>query len=589
VVRPPYTAATSGTSSAPARQLFARGHAAIQQWNLALADSAFDAATKYDPGYAEAFLWLAQVRSWSGATAATWSYAAERAAAGREQLSVRDRTLVAALVALGRGDMNRACNLWRSLTHTEPRDFTGWYGLATCLGRDEAVVRDPASPSKWRFRSSYREALSAYQRAFILLPSMHKAFSADSYEQVRRLLRTSATYLRRGRMLPPDTLQFRAFASWHGDSLAFVPFPAGDVMRGLPGTFSTTVDEAVQHQRESFREIAAAWATAFPMSADAVTALAVALEMLGDVSALDTLRRARRLVRNPREQLRVAAAEVWMRVKFAIPDDQKGMRAARALADSLLSASRNGSSPEPRLLSSLAALTGRAHLAAALHRLPSLALELGAPPSIAGSVLPLLSYAAIGGPIDSLRALERRAVLAIDGSVVRRDQPATRRRWLARPATLAFPDYESAIVMQLAPSGDYLLDAQAALSRGDTAAVRDLMSYLGQNRRVFRSADLVIDAVYPEARLLVALGEHQAAIDWLDPVLGSLSASAPQLYADVARAGALVRAMALRTELAAHVGDRVGQRRWGRAVEILWSDADPFLQPTVRRMRALAR
>jgi hypothetical protein len=47
--------------------------------------------------------------------------------------------------------------------------------------------------------------------------------------------------------------------------------------------------------------------------------------------------------------------------------------------------------------------------------------------------------------------------------------------------------------------------------------------------------------------------------------------------------------MALRAELAANRTDRVTAVRWARAVAVLWSDADSFLQPVARRMAAMAR
>src|SRR5439155_1746136 len=55
-----------------------------------------------------------------------------------------------------------------------------------------------------------------------------------------------------------------------------------------------------------------------------------------------------------------------------------------------------------------------------------------------------------------------------------------------------------------------------------------------------------------------------------------------------ARAGSLVRAMALRADLAERVGDHAVAARWAAAVAAFWSDADPFLQPLVRRMRRRA-
>jgi hypothetical protein len=57
---------------------------------------------------------------------------------------------------------------------------------------------------------------------------------------------------------------------------------------------------------------------------------------------------------------------------------------------------------------------------------------------------------------------------------------------------------------------------------------------------------------------------------------------------DPTEAAGLVRAMALRAELAARAGDRSTARQWAEPVTILWLDADPELRPVVDRMRALA-
>jgi hypothetical protein len=37
--------------------------------------------------------------------------------------------------------------------------------------------------------------------------------------------------------------------------------------------------------------------------------------------------------------------------------------------------------------------------------------------------------------------------------------------------------------------------------------------------------------------------------------------------------------MAFRSELARAAGDSAAARKWGRAVRMLWSSADPFLAP----------
>jgi len=56
----------------------------------------------------------------------------------------------------------------------------------------------------------------------------------------------------------------------------------------------------------------------------------------------------------------------------------------------------------------------------------------------------------------------------------------------------------------------------------------------------------------------------------------------------LARLAGLVRAMALRAELAAAAGDRRTARWWAQRVTILWRDADDPLRSVVERMRALA-
>ncbi len=576
----------TGTRSFPARLAYVRGHAAIERWDLVAADSAFAVAAVFDPQYTEALLWLAQVRSWTGVAPATWRSSAERAAAGRARLSVRDQILSDALLALGRGETERACGTWGRLAAQEPYDFAAWFGLGNCLGRDSAVLRDPRSPSRWRFRSSYDQATSAYVRAFELMPSIHKSLRRSSYGSLRRLLMTSGSALRIGQAVLPDTTSFVANPTWQGDTLAFVPYPRQ--LWSRPRAAPEASNLAVRRQRERFNQIATAWVTAFPQSPDALEALAISLEMLGAPSALDTLRRARALATSPEDRARVAGAEVWMRVRLAIPSDIEGLLVARALADSVVHRYPPASAPEPLMLASLAALTGRAQHAAAYGRNPAVAAEWRIPAPLALTAFPLLAFAALGGPTDSLRALEQRVDSAIRDALLPSSRQEARHTWLARPATLALPEYRFRTLPLLLGSGDYLLDAQWAFLRGDTAAVRQMFVDLRAARRNFLPSDLTIDALYPEAWLLGAVGEPEAAIGWLEPTFATLPATAPEVFADPARAGALVRAMVLLANLAEGVGDRASAQRWARAVVAMWSDADPFLQPLVGRMRRLA-
>jgi tetratricopeptide (TPR) repeat protein len=578
-----------GTTSLPARLAYTRGQAAINIWDLDRADTAFATALRQDGDYAQAALWLGIVRAWSGTPPGQWRFAAELAAAHRDKLSARDGMLADAVLAQSHGSYTEACPAWRRLTQTQPHDFAGWYGLATCTRDDPGIVRDARSPSHWRFRASYQEAVRAYQRAFELLPSVHQAFSSGSYARVQDLLFTSGDRLRGGRAVPPDTGFFVAHPGWQGDTLVFVPYPANDVAAGKPETMPASMHDAVVHQRQLFRDIATGWTAAFPKSADALEALAVSLELLGDPSALETLRRARLLAATADERERAAIAEVWLRLKFATPDDPAGIVAIRALADSLLARPDSARIAEPALRAPVAALVGRVRLAAELS---GQAAERGTPPlptALARAGQALVTYASFGGPADTLKNLERRVKAGIAGALTAEEQSLARRAWLERAATLAYPDVVLATLTQTTGEADLLLRAQLDAHAGRWEAVRAAFADLRAQRRSLAPEEIVVDALYAEARLLVQLGDDRAAAEWLDPTLASLRRAAPQTLAWVSGSAGLVRAMALRAEIADRAGDRATATRWARPVTILWSDADPFLQSVVQRMTRLTR
>jgi len=566
---------SAGTRSLAARAAFARGLAAVERWSLVDADTAFRQAGDADPGYAQAHLWVAQVRFWLGAKPPLWQSYAERAAADRARLSGRDARVSDALRAFGGGNAEAGWRLFGALAEERPYDFSAWYGFATALNNDDFIRRDPRSPSGWSFRSSYYRATRAYQRAFQLLPAIHRALSGSSFTAIRRLLVTSGNAMRFG-YAAPDTTLFAAYPDWRADTLAFVPYPMAQVAvpRGLR--------LAVQKERELFHDIALSWTTSFPKSASAQQALAVSLELLGNPAALDTLGRARILADDDDERVRLAVEEVWLRVKFSLPLDLDGLRRAKLLADSLLRDAP--SSVEPGLLASLAMLTGRANRAAALLRTPAVAAEWEVPGPLVNTVLPLTVFAALGGPVDSIRALEEAATAAIQGMEpgLRGD---ARARWMARPAALAFPVYRFPELAQL--RGPYLpvLDAQYALLRGDTVQVRNVLEGRRDARAFAAPSDLTLDVLYPEAWLLLQVGDSQSALAWLDPTLRSLPATGPQTFVDPANAGALVRTVLLR---ATH-GDSHVTAAWQAAAQILFRDGDEFMRSPIALWRASAR
>jgi serine/threonine protein kinase len=572
-----HAAGNAGTGSLFARQAYLRGHAALANGDFAAADSEFFAAARRDPEFGQARVWLATVRSWTDRKTQSWAQLPSQAAAKRGSLTPQDSLHLEALTALAANDAGRACALWRQMTTQTPADYAAWYSLANCLHNDRAVLR--SRRGEWHFRSSMQESVAAYQRAFRLQPSVLNAFSGRALTRLETALFTSGAFVRTGNAVAPDTLTFNGYPTWQGDSLAFVPRPATESRLAL---LSNAVAEAVDHQRERFRNVAAMWRAEFPESADAMEALALAMDMSGDPASLDTLRRARTLAKSPNDRLRMAVSEVWLRVKFALPSNATALRAARALADSILWAHPVDGN---EAVASLASLTGRAERAAAYSR-----MDVGndAPSAIARNGPALLAFAALGGPADSLRDLARTVDVGVQ-SMPLSSREATRRGWLMRAATLAFPDYRLEPLTAGAETGLRLGNLISAALAEDTTRVRRILDEISTARRWLRPADIRPDGLLPEASALARIGDVDGAIARLDPTLRSIRLTASQDLAFTSSAGPLVRAMVLRADLANRIGDAASARLWAAAVVELWSGADPFLQPTVQRMQQLAR
>jgi hypothetical protein len=579
----------AGTASLPSRQAFLRGREALDRWDLDSADSAFAIAKRWDPHFPQAALWFALTRRWSNSDSATWQYAVVVADAGRSDLGDADRERLDALKALVAGRQVEACAQWDDLARRQPFAFANWYGAADCLAKDPLVRRDPRSPSGWRFRSGYHAALQRYRRAVSLQPALLFSFQAEEFSRVRRWLWTSGHDLRFGRSGGPHPSDFGAFPSWDGDTLAFVPFPLGmlatsdpRLLRRLP----RTVGLAVERQRDLFRDIAAEWRSSEPRSASAAHAMALALALLGDQRAVDTLMLAKSLAVDSVERQRLVMSEVWLRTQFAAPSDIAGLRRVRLLTDSLLRSL--GSDPvDPSIAASVAALCGHAFDAVRLNQLDAAPafLTSAAPLSALSSTLTL--FAAFGGPTDSLRALEWRSDSMINALIPAARRRAVRGEFLDRALGMEFPVVRSSALSSGQLSDLPLLAAEASLMRGDTAAVLRILHGVQNSRLAFALPDLGIDALYPESSLLAAVGRDGEAIAWIDPTLRRLRVSPP--LADPVAAASLVRAMALRAELAERVGDKRTAALWAAAVVELWANADDFLQPVVARMRRLSR
>ncbi|HSG07226.1 MAG TPA: hypothetical protein VLA36_02645, partial [Longimicrobiales bacterium] len=403
----------------------------------------------------------------------------------------------------------------------------------------------------------------------------------------RTFLFLSPLQLRRGRAEPPDTTTFMAYASWD-DSLAFFPTPAWD-----HDAFARTSDrgaraKAVLMQRETFLELANGWSASRPASASALEALALGLELLGNPTALDSLRRARSLAGDEEERLRVGASEFWLRLKRALPRDTAGLRHARALSDTLLRDGRRAgplSSTLAGRLAALAAMRGRTAEAAALARV---AMGEVVPGPLAHSAPGLLAFSALGGPADSIHALTEQVAAVFENP---ESAPPGQAVWLGRPATLAFPDHRVDLHAGRGEAAefDHTYRAVAAYWRGDRAEALRLLESIFAERTLLHIAPeaVTIDAAYTEAALLDRLRGTAEARTFLRRALDG-ARTLPSGSYDVARAGTLMRAMAFMAELEVRGGDPRMGRDWARAVAILWVGADPHFRAGLERVTTLA-
>jgi hypothetical protein len=575
--------APPGTASVPAMWRFIEGRKAVEAWDLAAADTGFARALEADPAFARASLWLAQVRLWQGQPAVTWRAAASQALAGGARLGPRDAALAPLIAEMSRGDVGNFCPRWLDLTSQWPRDFPVWYGSAICLGRDGGVRRDPGSPTGWSFRSSYHQAQRAWRQAFVLMPAIYRELRAGGSGSRW----TAPNQVRYGSALRPDSGSFMAYPIWSDDSLAFLPRPLAEFSSGHARPPAGT-REAVTRQRLAFYELATEWASADPRSIEPRETVSLALWALGNPASIDSMRAARRMTRLARDRVRLGASEVLMRVLRSVEDSAE-VAGARALADSILSGTSVNLEADPWDIATLAALTGRAALAARMVRLASPRSPGTLPPALTSDALALLSFAALGGPTDSLFELEGRVADGISSGVESGRQLAARQEWLGRALAQVALDIKSSFLSDLAGTGDYLIDAQVAYATGDSATALRLLRRAAASRSGIQSSELTFEAILPEARLLASMGDRTGAIVRLDPTLSDLRHVSLQQISNPVGAALLTRAMAFRADLAQAAGDSFTARRWARTVHQLWSGSDPFLAPVVQRMQSLAR
>jgi hypothetical protein len=564
-----------GTSSLPALQAFAAGKRAIDAWNLAAADSAFSTALEFGPDFPQAAIWLALVRTWSDQPPARWEWAARIAADAAEKLDGRDSVMVAALQARAVDDMVTACRLWADLTQARARDFVGWYGSGDCQRADKVVLRHAPSPSGWRFRSSYHNALAAFRRAFELHPAVHRGFRDNTYASLNDLFLTSPLRYLDGRTGPGGRrIEFYGIQVLDADTLVVVPVPMEG--QGPKPAYVNALDrrrrEALEHLRGEFFEIARGWAAAFPRSAEALEAFAFGMALVGDPTAADTLARARSLARGTRLELELAGEEVWLRLRLGGTRDLGAMRRAANLADSLL-ALPGLDSVAPVLAAGLAALTGRSDRLYRLAATGALDPEWDPPAHLRQIGPSLWAFAAMPQFPESTAAYAGRVRDQITRSSPSFDRNQLVSEWLGRAVTMTFPEQVLSAILPLVKNPRYLYRAIAARARRDSGAVRAALASRPRNPGDPESLGISTDLLPAEAALRWQAGDTATAVGMLQASLAELEVMGSGKVSDPLNAAGVGRALALWAAM-----DRI--RAPGRvgfaeeAVQALWSRAD---------------
>jgi hypothetical protein len=359
-----------------------------------------------------------------------------------------------------------------------------------------------------------------------------------------------------------------------------------------------TLSAAVQRNLARLLAREEEWVRRAPASADARAALARAEELTGgdapregaDPLAFTTLLEARRLSRDPRQQLELASMQVRLLVKYSL------FARARALAESLLIAIPHADSGQAVHLAAIAALTGREDRTANLLRararvqpgdvFPS---PTPIPPAVVDPASAFLAAGALGTCDATVRSYPATLRALVNQYVPSDQRDEVFNAVALRALTLAVPCLGADAVVGMRGS-NLLLRLEQTFARKDSAALVAQVERSRALRVGARPGDLALDHLYHESRLLVQVGHEVEAGRNLDELLTALPTLSPMfLNLDhVPAAASLGRSLALAAQLAVARADTTLGACYARAVVELWAGASPGLQPVVSQMRAVS-
>jgi tetratricopeptide (TPR) repeat protein len=591
-------AADDSAPSLPAWRAFDDGRRLIVSWKLNDAESKFRQAIDLQPRIAPAQLWLAQTIVWLNASD---RMAAARSAALRSLelpglLSTHDSLHARGVLALVSGDYPSACRTFDALVARDSISLVAWIGKGDCRAQDRAVIADPRSPTGHSFRGSYESAARAYQRAAELGPSMQSPdFQGWMLGKLSRVLTSATNVIRAGS--GADSTNYGSQPLLDHDTLAFHPVTLAQLSDPAVNPKPQEVQAAVDRNRVLLRRAAEEWVRRAPNDPVAFDSLATRLELSGGLATiaeqqLTTLQVVDRALSLAKDSLERAHLGV-MRVRLLVKDSQ--FDKARAAADSLL---KSGVGRLPRYIdgvAGLAVLLGRVDEAAhLLARDPYNAKVFGGrggvvimPPQLADVSASLVARSVFGLGGDSTLELAQKFDALVASYFPGADAAADVRRSVT-PRALAFVyPTGSSYLAQLPDAHLGAVDWFQSLARGDGATVRRAVAARGQ-AGVQSNPGNSVDMMFLRARAAMLVFDTTSAVHELDPVLQAMPTIAPTLLWQVDQIGSLIRALALRAEIASARRDKHTAEQCAGAVVSLWRNADAPLQPVVQRMKALA-
>lgn len=563
-----------GTSRTDAYREYLLGVNALNRFDIGEAERHLTAALALDPKFALAHFKLSVALGWREDSprdeGAERTHAAAAAQLGTA-LPPRERALIGGQLAFVNKDYAKACTFYDGLVARDSGDVEALYGVGECNFHNDVVVASPTDTSARSFAGSYPRSLRAMRRVLQLDPTFHLAF--------QHILDIYTTQHRAGCYSSPANgacVQYGSYLLREGDSLVATPYPLTDRSRTAAQRQEQERQRAFAANLHDARTVAEEWFdTDTTFDGARYSVFQVALRQ-GDLPSAYNHTRALGTERPYGRRPDV----VWARVTLALElghgaeakaaltsaqpllpaDKRTGIEAATALAFGKLGPWR----------------TERARFAATQGQ-------------AAASWRYDLGLVMLGLTPDSLVAHERALFDAsasptcdVNCQRIAIWQSLAFGSRIPRPSWPPFPN----VVI------DQRMLIPQAMAAGDTALLRRNTRILDSTTRAAHDNEAAETRAYGVLAVdgYLALGDSANALKaarfftetamttmaW-SADFGKIPADAPALY---------VRMMLQRADLEIALGTRVEARKWYARVADLWADADPELQPILKRVRA---